>query len=479
MVENLIDQIDALFHARTIAAFGVSAKGYKLGNLLLQSFLDIGFDGELVPIHPHAEEVMGLKAYPNLIRYGKSIDLAVIALHPLKVFDAVKDCVENGRAKGIIIFSSGFREQGTEGKKLEAEIVQYATSHGTRIIGPNCMGLYAPSTKVSFFPGLKVETGAVAFISQSGSLTVHLAAAAALKGIYFSKMISFGNGADLDFIDFLEYLGWDSQTKVISCYIEEITDGNRFLQVAKEVSKKKPIIMWKVGDTPGGQRAARSHTGAISGDANLFNKVLEKTGISRVNNLNELMGHIGAFIHPYLPKGNRVAIISGPGGPAVSSTDACEKVGLELASLTVETKQAVAQLLPEFGTSVQNPVDLSLAIAFDPKLNENATKIVAKDPNVNCLLLYISVLRKSLKELVTIQDQIKKPIALITSIDPTSSMDGVEGLRDLFQPVRPKKAPKLLQTLYQNGISLHLTEQDAAKALAALWKYQQYLQQAQ
>ena len=184
------------------------------------------------------------------------------------------------------------------------------------------------------------------------------------------------------------------------------------------------------------------------------------------------MGHVGAFIQPYLPKGNRVAIISGPGGPAVSSADACEKVGLKVAPLTEKTKQEVGKIIPEFGTSVRNPVDLSLAIAFDPRLNEKATAIVGMDPQIDMVLIYVSALRKSLKELIKLQKDIQKPIALITSFDPTATFP--ENIKNLFEPVRPRKVPKFLHQLYQNGISAHLTEQDAAKALAALWNYQQF-----
>ncbi|NVM30552.1 MAG: CoA-binding protein [Candidatus Helarchaeota archaeon] len=477
-MSQVVEQIDGLFHTRSIAVFGASAKGGRQGNLLLQGFIDIGFDGELIPIHPNATEVMGLKAYPNLKEYGKPVDLAVLSIHPAKVFDAVRDCVENGKARGIIIFSAGFREQGSEGKNLEEEIARYATARGTRIIGPNCMGLYAPSTKLSFFPGLPTEQGIVAFISQSGSLAVHLNFMAALKGIYFSKMISCGNSVDLDLSDFLEYLGADPETKVITCYIEGIKDGNRFIQVAKEVSKQKPIIVWKVGDTPGGQRAAQSHTGAISGDAEIWERVFDQAGIIRVNNLNEMIGHIGAFLHPFLPKGNRVAIISGPGGPAVSSADACEKAGLQLASIAPKIKQEMAEVLPEFGTSVRNPIDLSLAVAFDPTINSKAVAIVGKDENVDSLLMYVSTLQKSvLKGVLKAQEQIRKPIALVTSIDPTCSFQGAESIRTLFNPIRPKRVVKTLQELNENGISVHLTEQDAAKALVALWKYQQYLYQ--
>ncbi len=473
---NTFEQIDAIFHARSIAIFGVSSKGGKQGNLLMQAFLDIGFDGNLIPIHPNASSIMGMKAYPDLKAYGNHIDYAIISLHPSKVFEAVKDCIEIGKAKGITIFSSGFSERGDDGKQIEEEILQYAKAHGTRIIGPNCMGLFAPSTKLSFFPALPSQKGIIGFISQSGSLAVHVSFMSALKGIYYSKMISCGNSLDLNVTDFLEYLCRDPETKIIGCYIEGIKEAGKFLEVAREVSKKKPIIVWKVGDTPGGSRAAQSHTASISGDAKLWDRAFEQTGILRITNLNELIGQLGAFLGPYLPKGPRVVVISGPGGPAVSSADACEKIGLQMAPLDYDTKQQLAELLPEFGTSVNNPVDLSLAIAFDPGIIPKAAQIAGKDPNVDSLLFYVSTLQKFvLKGLLKAQEEVKKPMVLVTSIDPLASLDGVESIRNLFNPIHPRKMAETLKNLNQNGISVHLTEQDAAKALLALLNYQKYL----
>jgi len=476
MENDQIKQIDALFHARSIAAFGVSAKGGKLGNLLLQGYIDLNFDGEIIPIHPTASEIMGMKAYPNLTAYGKQVDLAIIALHPDKVFDAVKDCVKVG-IKGIIIFSSGFGERDSRGNLLQNEIVTYAQEHGARIIGPNCMGLYSPSSKMSIFPGLPDIPGSVAFLSQSGSLAVQVVAAAYLRGIKISKAISFGNGADLDLTDFLAYLGWDPETKVITCYMEGVKNGKRFLQVAREVSKRKPILIWKVGETPGGKQAASSHTGSIGGDANLWDRLFEQAGIIRLSNVQELLSYTGAFINPFLPKGNRIAIISGPGGPAVSAADACEKVGLKLASLSEKTKQAVKTIIPEYGTSVQNPVDLSLAVAFEPSLNFKAPEIVGRDPNVDSLLVNVSVLQQSIvKGLIKTQEKIQKPIAIVVTFDPTSSMPGGERIKNLFQPIRPRRVPDALEAFYKHGISLHLTEQSAANTLIALWKYHKFLQ---
>ncbi|MDD1777350.1 MAG: hypothetical protein LUQ65_04205 [Candidatus Helarchaeota archaeon] len=309
---------------------------------------------------------------------------------------------------------------------------------------------------------------------------MNLAFDAALKGIHFSKMISCGNSADLDLTDFLEYLGSDPTTKVISCYIEGIKDGQRFLKVAREVSKKKPIIIWKVGETAGGNRAAHSHTGSIGGDPEVWHKVMDQAGILRVQNLTELIEHIAAFSHPYLPKGNRIVILSGPGGPAVSSADATERGKLVLASLTAETKQALSKILPEYGTSVANPVDLSLTSALNPALHHQAGEIVGRDLNVDMLLFFISVIPKSvIKGLLKIQEQIKKPIAIVCPIDLMTSWDGpiANHVKVMFDPIDPKRAAEYLQKLNQNGISVYLTEQSAVKALAALWKYQQYLQQ--
>ncbi|MFX1450847.1 MAG: acetate--CoA ligase family protein [Promethearchaeota archaeon] len=477
MISKAVKDIDAIIHSKSAAFFGVSARSGKLGNLLLQAFKDIGFEGDLYPINPHSEEILGLKAYKSMKEIDDPVDLAIISLHPTKVPQIVKDCVEKG-VKGIIVFSAGFREKNSEGKKLEKEIITLIKNTNTRIIGPNCMGIYSPATKLSFFPNLSPEIGQVGFISQSGSIANMLTMLGTLNGIGFSKVISYGNAADLDFNDFLEYLGYDPETKIICSYVEGIEDGERFLKLAKQISLKKPILMWKVGETAGGARAAESHTGSICGSKKIWEGIYEQTGIIKIENFPDLIGHILAFFNPYLPNGNKVVIVSGPGGPAVSAADACENAGLELASLSDETKNDISEFLAEFGTSVKNPIDLSLQIAFDQSLNDKAVEVIGKDKNVDLILLFIGTLQKALiRGLLKVQDKIKKPITIVQGVN-SGAAASYGPLKDLHTPINQKKIPQFMKRLYNAGISVHANEHAAAKVLMNLVKYSNYLKKS-
>ncbi|MHA1229683.1 MAG: acetate--CoA ligase family protein [Candidatus Helarchaeota archaeon] len=464
--------IDKILHPRGVALYGASPKG-GLGNLLMQGLIELGFPN-IYPIHPKVSEILGLKAYHNINEINDPVDLVIVAVQPKNVRSIILDAIIK-KVKGIVLFTAGFREIGESGKKYEKEIVKLAKDNGIRIIGPNCMGIYCPESKLSFFPSLPSEKGATAFVSQSGSLSTLVILNSMLKGINFSKVISVGNCADLDFIDFLEYLANDSETKVIGCYLEGIDRAKEFINLAREITKKKPVIVWKVGKTEGGLKAAKSHTGSIGGNFRIWNHIFNQAGLIQVNNLNQLIEHFGLLQNPSLPKGNRVVIISGPGGPAVSSADACELEGLKLAELTQETKDKLKEILPEFGTGVNNPVDLGLNIAFQPELEHIACEIAGSDPNVDMLLIYISVLKRiQVKNFIKIQNKIKKPIALVTAFDVSISFKEYT-VKDYFRPLSPSKVPKYLKQLYSNGISLHISEQNAAKALSNLLRYAKYL----
>ncbi len=471
MAQNLQKEIDAIFKPRSIAVVGVSDRANRLGNLMLYSFMDIGFEGPLYPVNAKEETVMGLKCSPRIRDIEGPVDLAVISVHPDRVSETIDDCIEK-RVRAAVIFSSGFREKGNEGQQKEKELVEKARAGGVRIIGPNCMGLYSPTSKISFFPGFPKETGKIAFLSQSGSLANILGLFGAEKGIRFSKMISVGNASDLTVNDFLEYLGSDPETGIIVCYIEGIDEGRKFLELAKNISLTKPILVWKVGETAGGERAVSSHTGSLTGSRTVWESALKQAGIIKVENLTELLGHLTAFQNPSLPSGNRVAIISGPGGPAVSTADACEKAGLQLSHLSPKTQNELAEIIPDFGSSASNPVDLSLTSSFDMTMYPRATESCGMDENVDMIIEYIAVLRKELIDgLMAVQERIRKPIAIITSLEFATVESS---LSKLFGSIDRDELIPLLMKMYDSGISVYSSEQDAAKSLMALLQYRIY-----
>jgi acyl-CoA synthetase (NDP forming) len=289
----------------------------------------------------------------------------------------------------------------------------------------------------------------------------------------FSKMVSVGNSADLGVNDFLEYLGYDPETRLIVLYLEGLEDGRRFLSLTREISLKKPVLLWKVGQTEGGRKAAGSHTGSLSGSDEIWEAAVRQSGIIKVENLTELMGFITAFQNPHFPAGNRVAILSGPGGPAVSAADACEKEGLRLAKLSAETEKRLAEFVPEFGASISNPVDLSLASSFDQTLYPKATEVCGLDDNVDMIVEYISILRKEMMEgIIKAQEKVRKPIAIITFMEYAA----VESpLSRFFGSITREELQDLLIRMYHSGISVHATEQEAARALSSLRQYKGYL----
>ena len=470
-MNDLFSEIDDIFHSKSLAIYGVSRKG-GLGNILLQGFIDQEFP-KIFIINPRITEsnvkIMGIPVFSDLKSIGEPVDLVICSTHPKFVQEIIIECGENG-VRTVIIFSAGFGEKNEEGKKAEKELLKIARKYQMRLIGPNCMGLYCPSSKLSFFPALPTESGSLGFISQSGSIANLMAFISMLKGIYFSKAISYGNGIDLSFNDFLEYLGDDPNTNIIACYLEGLDDGRRFIELVKKI--RKPIIIWKAGITPAGSKAAHSHTGSICGNNKLWNKVFDQYGVMRVYNLEEITSMIQAFINPIPVRNCRVAILSGPGGPAVSSADACEMNNLKLAELTNDSKMKLQEIIPEFGSSVSNPIDLSLQVQFDPILEKNAYEIVGMDSNVDMMLIWLTMLNPRYKDLIKLQEKISKPIAIVSAIDVNVSSDiFTNTVKRSFIHIRAKKVPGIINNLNQNGISVHPNEHLAAKALYNIYQF--------
>ena len=384
--DRLMVQLDAIFSPESIAVVGVP-KGMKTGKLFLMALLDQGFPGTIYPVHPEAEEIEGLKAYPTVSSIPGRVDLAIILVSHDRTLPVVRECAEKG-VKGAVLFSAGYTETGSdEGKKLQTELTRIARSSGMRIIGPNCMGLYAPRTGLSNFPELSHTPGPLGVISHSGSLENILCRMAPEKGLFFSKVVSLGNECDLSFADFLTYLGRDPETTVIGTYIEDIKHGPQFLTALKEASREKPVIVWKAGLTAEGSRAAFSHTGAMSSSREIWEGVVRQTGAVSVTGFEEWVDAMVGFslLPPHL--GARMVIISGPGGFAVSAAEACGTVGLKLASITPDTQSTLAGFVPPTGTSLKNPIDVGLAAALDIDIYINAARAVAEDPGVDAVVM--------------------------------------------------------------------------------------------
>jgi len=385
MKRGIIAELKPIFYPRGVAVVGASNREGNFGRFFLEGFVQMGFE-KLYAVHPGEREVLGVQTYPSVKDIPAEVDLAVVVSPRDTVPGIVEECTQKG-VKGVVIFTAGFGEKGDEGRRLEREIVKIAHRGHTRIIGPNCQGIYCPASRVTHFSGLPRESGTVAMISHSGSLSAVLPMAAIAQGIRFSKVVSNGNECDLNAVDFLEYFGQDPETKIIIAYLEGVKDGRRFCQLARSISKEKPIIVWKGGTTERGARAAASHTGALSGSSQVWQAALAQTGIISAQSGEELLDYLQAFYYLPTPQGKRVAILSGPGGPAVAAADACIEAGLELAQLSPRTRRRIAEVIPPVGTSTDNPIDLGMGSGFAPQWYTHSIKALGEDEGVDLLLI--------------------------------------------------------------------------------------------
>jgi len=265
--------------------------------------------------------------------------------------------------------------------------VAAARSGRLRLVGPNCMGAYVPKTGLGSFPAMPSEQGPIAFVSQSGSLSNGLVWGGAERGLAFSKVISVGNQADLEISDFLEYLAEDPETEIIATYIEGARDGRRLWHALAEAARRKHLVVWKVGRTRSGARAASSHTGSLAGEAEVWSGLLRQAGALQVGDLEELLDTLVALRYLGRPSGRRLAIVAGPGGPAVSAADACEEAGLELAELSPETQARLREVTGSTGTSVRNPVDIGLVLGGVTEMYRAAVEATIGDAGVDAVVV--------------------------------------------------------------------------------------------
>lgn len=379
--------LDQFFSPRSVAIVGASQDPTKLGYSVLHNVIRHGFRGEIYPINPKADEILGRVAYSSVLEVPGAIDLAVVVVPSRFVASVLEECGQKG-VKGAIIITAGFREVGFEGVAMEKELIAIGKQHGVRLIGPNCLGIidtYAP-LQASFALGMPKQ-GKIAFMSQSGALCTSILDMALADGIGFSRFVSLGNKADLNEIDFLQVWGEDRNSRVITAYLEGIADGGRFIEVARAVSKHTPIIAIKSGTTQAGSRAVSSHTGTLAGSERAYEAAFLQAGVLRAGSVQDLFDMAVAFARQPLPASNKVAVVTNAGGPGIMATDALERAELQLASLTAETQEFLRSGLPP-AASVLNPVDvLGDAMADRYALAVNA---VADDPNVAAIIVVLT-----------------------------------------------------------------------------------------
>ena len=379
--------LEPFFRPRGIAVVGASREQGKVGHDVLQNLIKYEFQGGIYPINPKADEILGLKCYKSVSEVPGEVDLAVVVVPAKIVPMVIDDCGSKG-VSGAIIISAGFKEVGREGAELERDVVERARKHGVRVIGPNCLGLIdtASSLNASFAAGMP-DRGSVAFISQSGAFGTAILDWALRERQGFSKFISVGNKADVDESDLLEAIGGDEETNVILAYLESVSDGRRFLEVTREVTRRKPVVILKSGVTSAGAKAASSHTGALAGSDAAYTAAFAQVGVLRAHSVQELFDTATAFGLQGAIHGNRVAIVTNAGGPGIIATDAVENSGLTMAEFGRETLDQLSSALPP-AANIYNPVDVIGDAGADRY--DTALKAVIADERVDGVLVMVT-----------------------------------------------------------------------------------------
>lgn len=452
--------LDFLFHPHSIAIVGASKEKDKAGGRFINMLLSFGYAGKIFPINYKEKEILGLRAYPRLLDVEEHIDLAVIVIPAGAVLSSIKECGEKG-VKFAVIHTAGFAELGNEGRDLQNLIVKTARDYGIRLVGPNCMGVMCTESKVasmfSYKPEL-VEKGDVSLISQSGTIFNLITRLAFDSGLKLDKAVSIGNQADLKDIDYLEYFGKDPDTKAVIAYLEGLTDGKEFIKRAREITTRKPVIIWMAGQTQAGVRAAVSHTAALVTNENLCNAAFKQTGVLRARNSEELCDMVVAFSTPDLPSGRRIGLLVDSGGQGVILSDACEREGLELPVFSPDIQQQLRTFLtgyipPFSGTG--NPVDLVWPNFTEiVKLYTGCLEIMAKAVDAIIMYTFVPYDENLTDRLQDLRGHLKIPIFIV--------------------PAYYIATQEWLQKYIRKGFPAFPTAERAATAMSALVNYAKY-----
>ncbi len=379
----------SLFNPASVAVIGASNTPGSWGSNAMKGVLS-GGNRRVYPVNPNSPEVMGRTACRSVTDIPEAVDLAVIVVPEKLVPGIVRECAGKG-IKAAVIITSGFAETGEAGRKMEAEILAIARQGGLRFIGPNSMGYADTGSKLSTFgPTVEIHPGPVAVLSQSGSTCMKIVRALGELGVNCSKYISTGNEADIILEDYIEFLAGDASTELMVAYIEGLRDGRRFFNLAKEITRKKPIVVVKVGGTEESARAVMSHTGALAGADAVYTAAFRQCGVIRVEDDDELSDVVYALLNSPLPRGNRVGILSLGGGQGALTAEICEREGLAVGKLEPATVAKLDKFLPPRWPR-RNPVDMAGPTAADLSEISNLLWPLMEDKNLDAIILLVPV----------------------------------------------------------------------------------------
>lgn len=449
--------LDVFFKPRSVAVIGASRTPGKIGHAILDS-VKKSFPGKIYPINPVAGEIIGLTAYPSVLDVPEPIDLAVIAVKAEKVKDVILECKKK-KIKAAIIISSGFSEIGNKEGELELK----KAGKDIRMLGPNCVGVFAPKEMDTLFMPyerlLRPMEGGIGFISQSGAFGTALIDLAASEGVGISKFVSIGNQMDINETEMIDYLGKDTGTRAIAIYLESVSDGKAFVSKAKRVSKIKPIIALKAGKTKAGAEAAASHTGSLAGEAQIYSAAFEQAGIIEAKTTEEVFDYSKALANQPPLKDNKIAVVTDGGGFGILAADTAELCGLNLAQLDGKSLAGLKEFLPAYA-SLKNPIDLTGDSTSERY--QKALDIVFKDKNISGVVII------ALLQIATLDEKI------------------IDVLRDCKMYGKPfvvcatggEYTQKKARRLESFGIPVYPTPERAVKAMHALHEYGKIINKA-
>jgi acyl-CoA synthetase (NDP forming) len=478
-----MDHMDALFNPETVAVVGASNDLTKWGAGIFSRVLASPSVKRRYPVNNRVSEVQSVKAYPTVGDLPEPVDFVAIVIPYPDVPSVIRDCAARG-VKAALIITAGLGETGEEGVRLEREIVTTAHAAGIRLVGPNCMGHFNTANDFSTLRmGMPITRGNIAVISQSGGFAMHILGCGVEAGLGFSKFVSVGNEADLHFEDFLEYFAQDEQTKVITGYIEGLRKGKDFLKLAAETTKTKPIVVVKVGRTGAGAKAAKSHTSAIAGEDLVYDAAFRQTGVIRVDEVEEIFDIAAALLRQPLPKSNRVGILTGGGGFGCVTSDACERMDLDVAPLEQRTIERLNKVLPPRWPH-GNPVD-TVAAGF---VTYPCLWPLMEDKNLDALLIIGSIgfsmrrMRGTTTSSTEADKRMDEMVKLLQDEEMKGAQQLIEYMDEYQKPVIvSSRMPggftdsPVLRKLQDNGVMIYPTPERAVKVMAHLVQYSNYL----
>jgi acyl-CoA synthetase (NDP forming) len=471
------EEIERVFHPRSIAVVGASANPDTPGYDYVRSLQEFGFSGAIYPVNPKGGEILGLPVQRSLRDIPEGVDYVISCIPNTHVLELVADCGAVG-ARVLQLFTGRFSETGrSEGAALERELLDSARRAGVRLIGPNCMGLLYPRAGISFRTDMSRRAGTIGFLSQSGNLLFELTHFAGSRGFRFSKAISYGNALDLDESDFLEYFAEDAETTVIGAYIEGVRDGRRFLSALKSAAARKPVVVLKGGRTGAGERTAASHTAALAGSGTVWEAAVGQADGLPVDTVEDLVDMLLAFA--YMRPGTlrqakgerrRLAMVGAGGGRSVLTADLCEELGLSVPPLPEDVEQKVAEKAPDLAGWVTNPVDQSI-LAGSGLSGAQVLEWLSESPDIDMLVANVgepwafgrpnaeAIIPRVTERFVQICRQTTKPFAVVI------------GPSDYPDEARWRLASQARERLVEAGAAVFPSVERAVRALAIFVDY--------